>query len=75
MSADFFLTDGARVVPELFAAYEAAHDAHHAYFMALDLSNVTPEQDAESIRLRNFSLDAERKARAAFSEALKARKQ
>jgi 23S rRNA maturation-related 3'-5' exoribonuclease YhaM len=70
MSADFFLTDGARVVPDLFAVYEDARQAHHAYWMALDLANVTPTQELEAIRLRDLASDAEKKARAAFSDAL-----
>lgn len=40
MAVDYFLRDGARVVPELFAAWEAAVDAHYEFFMSLDLEKI-----------------------------------
>jgi hypothetical protein len=66
MAVDFFLTDGARVVPEQFAKYQAALDAHRAYFNSLDLDNVTDEQDDEARRLAAVARQAEKEAREAF---------
>lgn len=71
MAVDYFLTDGARVVPELFAEYEAAVNARYKYFMALDLAKITHEQETECKRLAAIAKEAERTARAAFSAQLK----
>ncbi|HCQ0515709.1 TPA: hypothetical protein OGS34_004952 [Escherichia coli] len=66
MAVDYFLRDGARVVPELFAAWDAALDAHHKYFMSLDLDKVTHAQDVECKRLAAIANAAEKAARDAF---------
>lgn len=66
MAADFFLTDGPSVVPELFCAWDEALDAHHKYFMSLDLAKVTDAQDAECRRLLSIAQVAEKAARDAF---------
>lgn len=66
MAVDFFLIDGPSVVPELFSAWDAALDAHHKYFMSLDLDKVTPAQDAECKRLSAIANAAEKAARDAF---------
>lgn len=66
MAVDYFLRDGARVVPELFAAWEAAVDAHYEFFMSLDLDKLTHAQDLEAKRLAAIANAAEKAARDAF---------
>lgn len=66
MAVDYFLRDGARVVPELFAAWEAAVDAHYEFFMSLDLEKITHAQDLEGKRLAAIANAAEKAARDAF---------
>ena len=63
MAVDYFLRDGARVDPELFAA---AVDAHYEFFMSLDLEKVTHAQDVEGKRLAAIANEAEKAARDAF---------
>ena len=70
MAVDFFLTDGARYAPKECKAWEDAQEAHYAYFLALDLAKMTPEEEAEAIRLKQAADKAEAEARRAFLEAI-----
>lgn len=67
MAADYFLIYGAEYAPKEFKAWEVAKLAHYDYFLALDLSKLTAEQDAEGLRLKAIADRAEAKARRAFS--------
>lgn len=74
MSADFFITDGPRVVPVEFQAWQEAHD--HLYACAQRALNSEDWSGAESVRLHRLSVAArceadrlEQIARAAFRRA------
>ena len=74
MAADFFITDGPRVVPAEYQAWQVAHD--HWYACAQRALNCEDWSGAESERLARLAVTAkgeadrlEQIARAAFRRA------
>lgn len=65
MTADYFLIEGPRAIPDEFAAWEKAHDDWIALAMQVLSGDKTAEADAELASRVAAALEA--RARAAFS--------